>query len=444
MTCKENAAFQLAFCYSVGFGIRSDHEMAQYWVDKGKRELEDLDEEKDEVADFGFYTNEKVKALSLDGVMIMDHVSEYRRPEYDITMVINSYRGEIEDLERAFENDLLVTATLRAVLGNILVGLGHLLEAEILYRELVDFYFASDQHGARHYLTLGCRQHLGYILQEQGRMKEAHRILRDVFTTRKDLLGPDHHETLESGTALASLLFWTKELDEARELLEYVLRARERVLGADHIKTLLTITNLACVYREQALYSQAQELDEQVLAVKQRILGDEAHETINSMANLALTFTSQGLYERAEKLELEVLDKRKRLLGDDHPATFVAKTNLATTYFKQSRLDDAGRLELEALQARQQLFGKSHWRTLQSMSNLLNTYIEQGRMDACEQNMTLLLEASLAKAEPDPGLLPSILENANRMCSLYKESGRLQNLSELEAKVDMLQRQWTT
>ena len=99
MTCKENAAFQLAFCYSVGFGIRSDHEMAQYWVAKGKRELEDLDEEKDEVADSGFYTNETVKDLSLDGMMIMDHVSEYRRPEYDITTVINSYRGEIVDLD---------------------------------------------------------------------------------------------------------------------------------------------------------------------------------------------------------------------------------------------------------------------------------------------------------------------------------------------------------
>ena len=418
--------------------------MAHYWVDKGNRELEDLDEEKDEVADFGFYTNEKVKDLSLDGMMIMDHVGEYRRPEYDIDVVINSYRGEIVDLGRAFDNDLLVTATLRAILANILVGLGHLQDAEILYRELVDFCLASDQHGARHSFTLGCRIHLGHILQEQGRMKESEQILRDVLAIRKNLLGLDHHETLESGTALASLLFWTKELDEARELLEYVLGARQRLLGADHIKTLLTITNLACVYREQALYSRAQQLDEQVLAVKQRILGDEAHETINSMANLALTFASQGLHERAEKLELEVLDNRRRFLGENNPATFVAKTNLATTYFNQSRLDEAERLELEVLQGRQQLFGKSHWLTLQSMNNLLNTYMEQGRMEACEQNMTMLLEESLAKAEPDPRLQPSILEKANRMCSLYKESGRLQSLSKLEAKMDMLQRRSTT
>ena len=44
--------------------------MAQYWVERRKRELEDLDDEKDEVADFGFYTNEKVKAFSLGGMMI--------------------------------------------------------------------------------------------------------------------------------------------------------------------------------------------------------------------------------------------------------------------------------------------------------------------------------------------------------------------------------------
>ena len=78
------------------------------------------------------------------------------------------------------------------------------------------------------------------------------------------------------------------------------------------------------------------------------------------------------------------------------------------------------------------------------MSNLLNTYIEQGRVEACEQTLTLLLEASLAKAEPDPRLRPSILEKANRVCSLYKESGRIQSLSELEANMDMLQRQSTS
>ncbi|KAL9076812.1 MAG: hypothetical protein Q9161_000797 [Pseudevernia consocians] len=395
-TCKKNAAVQLAFCYNVGFGIRSDHEMAQYWVDKSERELEDLEEEKDEVADFLFYNNKRVRELDFEGfTMVMDHVNQYRRADYDLTIVTNAYRGEIVDLDGT--------------------------------------------HGAKHSSTLGSRIKMGHILQEQGRMKEAGQTFREVLATRTDLLGSEHPETLESGTALASLLFWTNELHEARELLESIMEARERLLGAEHLDTLLTITNIACVYREQGLYSRAQQLDEQVWAVKKRVLGDEAHETINSMANLALSFTSQGVYGRAEKLELEVLDKRKRFLGESNPATLVAKTNLAVTYYHQARLDEAEKLELEVFQGRQHVFGKSHWLTLFSMSNLLNTYIEQGRMEICEQSLTLLLQASLAAPEPNARLRSSILANAKRMCSLYKECGRLESLTELEEKMDLLQ-----
>ena len=173
-------------------------------------------------------------------------------------------------------------------------------------------------------------------------------------------------------------------------------------------------------------------------------MGRSTVRSVSTISNRICALNGGGGADWVLKLELEVLDKRRRYLGENNPATFVAKTNLATTYFNQSRLDEAERLELEVLQGRQQVFGKSHWLTLQSMNNLLNTYIEQGRMEDCEHMMTFLLETSLAKAEPDPRLQPSILEKANRLCSVYKESGRLQSLSKLEAKMDMLQRQSTT
>lgn len=414
--------------------------MAQYWTDKCQRELGDLEDEKDEVADFLFYNNERLRNLNVDGfTMIMDHVSEYRRADYDLAIVTNAYRGEIVDLERAFENNLLVTATLRGTLANILVGVGNLQEAEDLYRELLNFYLTREDFGARHSTTLICWTNLGHVVQEQGKMKEAGQILRKVLATRTDLLGSKHPDTLDSGTALASLLFWIKGFQEARELLEPILEARERLLGADHLKTLLTMTNLACIYREQALYDRAQQLDEQVLAVKKRVLGDDAHETINSTANLALSFASQGFYGRAEKLELEVLDKRKRFLGENNPVTLVAKTNLATTYFLQARFDLAEKLEVEVFQGRQQLFGKSHWLTLFSMGNLLKIHIEQGWMEACEQSLTFLLQASLAEPEANPRLRSHILDIARKAGSLYKEWGRLQSLRELEEKMVLLQ-----
>ena len=434
-----NSSFQLAFCYYVGFGIRSDHKLAQYWVNRCERDFEHLEEEKDEVVDFCLYFNKKVTDLGLDGfTMIMDHVSEYRRGDYDLTHVMNAYRGEIEDLERAFENDLLVTMTIRATLANILTEVGDLKEAEVLYNEVVKFCLDSDEHGARHSLTLRSQVNLGHIIQEQGRFTEARQIFREVFAMRTETLGPENPETLESATFLGSLLFWIEDFPEAREIYESVLEIRKKVLGSDHIQTLQTITNLACVYREQGLHDQAQDLDEQVLAIKKRILGDDAHETINSMANLALSFASQGRYEKAEQLEVKVLDKRKMFLGELNPVTLVAKTNLATTYFHQGRLDEAEELELKVFQGRRQVLGESHWLTLSSMNNLLRTYIAQNRIESCEQNLAFLLQASINVREYHPRLRSSTLENAQRVCSLCRESGRLESANEFEEKLKML------
>ena len=430
----------MAFCYHVGFGIRSDQKIAQQWVEKAKRELEDLEDEKDEVVDFCLYSNKRIIKLDLDGfTMVMDHVSEYRRPDYDLPTVTNAYRGEIADLDRAFQNDPLVTATLRAILANILVSAGNLHEAEALYRQLIGFCLASAEHGANHALTLGSLTNLGHVVQEQGRMTEAGQIFRDVLATRTALLGLEHPKTLESGTFLASLLFLTDDLQEARELLEAILEARYRVLGTAHLQTLQTSTNLACVYHALGLHCRAQEMNAKVLAVKKRILGDEAHETINSMANLAMNFTSRGFYDEGETLEQEVLEKRRRFLGEINPVTLVAKTNLAMTYFQQGRLEEAERLEGEVFHTRRRVLGESHSLTLSSMNNLLNTYIEQGRMEACGQSVVFLLRASFELLEPsNRRLRASILENAKRVCARYEERGQLQSLAELEEKMKVL------
>jgi hypothetical protein len=38
-----NAAYQLAFCYKVGFGAPSNKEQSRYWLQKAERPAEDLE-----------------------------------------------------------------------------------------------------------------------------------------------------------------------------------------------------------------------------------------------------------------------------------------------------------------------------------------------------------------------------------------------------------------
>lgn len=376
--CQNSAAFELAFCHYVGFGVRRDHSVAQALLKQSGRKFDELEEEMDEIVDFCLYRNKTVIDLGLDGYsMVMDHVSEYCTPNYDVTSVKNVYRDEIADLGEAFSHDPLITATLRATLANILAQTGELQEAEDLYRDLIRFFLDSTEHGRNHPTTLSCQSNLGYILSEQGKNDEAGTILRKAVADQESLKGKDHPDTLQSAYILSSFLSGIREHAEARPILEHVTEVRKRILSENHTETLKTMNNLACVYCDLEMLDQAEQLHNTVLTTKRNILGKNHYDTLTTMANLAFTYSSQGRFQDAQSLESRVLELRREALGESDPATLTAKGNLASTYFSQGRLEEAARLQREVVDGRQRVLGRSHQLTLLSSNELLRSNLAQ-------------------------------------------------------------------
>jgi tetratricopeptide (TPR) repeat protein len=377
-TCAQRAAFELAFCYHIGLGVERSPQSARYWAHQSGEELETLEDEMDEVIDIFIYQNKKVIELGLNGFsMIMDHVNEYRQADYDLEVVQTTYKREIKDLTVAFEEDPLVTVTLRATLGNILQGAGKFGEAEELYKELISFFDNSPEHGSASPSALTSRHYLANLFREQGRLSEAEELIEAIVNRRKGLFGSQNPDVLDSMATLGSILYDARKLEKATTLFRIVRETSAKVFGDEHPRTLIAMSNLACACRDTGLLHEAEELDLAALTIKKRLLDDglrSHYSTLTSMANLALTYSSQGRWDKAEELETQVIEERSKTLGDQHHATLTARGNLAQTYYNQGRLEEAKLLQEQVLEGRQQVLGNDHPQTLIIIDQLAKTH----------------------------------------------------------------------
>jgi hypothetical protein len=70
-----NIAFQIAFCYKIGFGVESDKTKCDIWLRRSKRIADDLDAEKQDIQQRD-WRNERLRS---EGFLTeLDLISEYR------------------------------------------------------------------------------------------------------------------------------------------------------------------------------------------------------------------------------------------------------------------------------------------------------------------------------------------------------------------------------
>ena len=160
----------------------------------------------------------------------------------------NTWWSQVRD--RAEEDPERLAAA--SNLANSLDSQGKHAEAEEMQREVLAV--RKRVLGAEHPDTLTTASNLASSLSDQGRHAEAEEMEREVLAVLKRVLGADHPDTLITVNNLASYLFRQGKHAEAEEMRRKVLAARmlrevltvqKRVLGADHPDTLITANNLA-------------------------------------------------------------------------------------------------------------------------------------------------------------------------------------------------------
>jgi tetratricopeptide (TPR) repeat protein len=361
-----------------------------------------------------------------------------------LRVLLGERLGEaVKQLEGDAVGDPETVAQLQGLLGNSLLELGHLEEAEVvltkarqareqllgadhpdtlaslnnlaalyqargryddaeaLYKQVIED--SRQKLGADHSLTLASLNNLAELYQARGRYDKAETLCKQVVEGYRQKHGPEHPLALTSLNNLAGLYWARGQYDEAEPLFQQVLEASHHKLDAANPLTLASMNNLAMLYKVSRRYDEAEQLYKQVIEGRRRRLGPDHADTLKSMNNLAGLYLARGRYDEAEPLCQQVLEGRRRKLGPDHADTLKSMNGLAVLYWSRKQLDRSIPLFEETLALRTKKLGPDHPDTLNTLANLGVNYRDAGRRD----DGIRCLEQALATARKRPGPLPA-------------------------------------
>ena len=135
-----------------------------------------------------------------------------------------------------------------SVLGNGLLASEHYEDALSVYESQLSM---QRRLGSSAYSILITQSNLASTYGTLGRLVEASRIQRDVYSGRVKLNGEEHIETLGVGSNYASSLVVLKRFEEAKSVLRRTLPVAQRVLGESHGLTLrMRVIYTDALYRD--------------------------------------------------------------------------------------------------------------------------------------------------------------------------------------------------
>ena len=235
-------AFQLAFCYHIGFGVKSDNNTCHVWLDKSDKQLEDLKAEEKAVQPVRWKSG---RMQGYEGLVWADLIHEYRTQGLK---TLDQAREECErfigDMAQVFGEHHFILLELYTTLGDMLVQLGELSKSKALrmrIREQIE-----KTHGINHPYYVWSTMSVAHSHALLGEWMEAQLLQEEVL---KSAEGTDS-TTVESIKLSLALTLWKQgRWKEAEEMIVQVMEMRKRVFGQEHPSTLTSMTGLASIYR---------------------------------------------------------------------------------------------------------------------------------------------------------------------------------------------------
>jgi tetratricopeptide (TPR) repeat protein len=158
----------------------------------------------------------------------------------ELMMLVLSKAAESAGEE--FEEQPLMEADIRSVIGNTYGSLGKYNEAEPHFVASLSIH--RRVLGDEHRDTLRSISNMGRLLGLQGKYDEAMPYVVEALKTYRRVLGDEDPSTLSSIGNMGGLLSVQGKYDEAMPYLVEALETQRRILGDEHPDTLISIKNL--------------------------------------------------------------------------------------------------------------------------------------------------------------------------------------------------------
>ncbi|KAL5359582.1 hypothetical protein BJX96DRAFT_59790 [Aspergillus floccosus] len=347
--------------------------------------------------------------------------------------------GRYHEAEKLFRNVLniqekkgtkLSVLSAKSWLAGIFKNQGRWKEAEKLLIQVTEGY--KEALGTHHRSYLDSMGTLASTYRQQGEWKKAEELQVEVSDLCVKVLGPEHPSTLANMNDLGSIYWLQGRWMEAEELQKQIVKAYEKTLGSDHPSTLISKSSLSNTYRSWGRLKEAEHLGVQLVEMHRQVLGVDHPSTLTCMANLATVYQNQKQWRKAEELQSEVLRLRSKSLGPEHPDNILAMSRLAVIYRYQKRLDEAEELAGQVVETCKEVLGSSHPTTLYSMGNLGLIYWDQGRRKEAEAWELKVLNIQKQVFGADH---PNTLTGMANLAVTYRYQGKLKEAEALEVRV---------
>ncbi len=221
----------------------------------------------------------------------------------------------------------------------------------------------SRQKGPDDPLVDETRMRLADALINQGRVLDAEPIYREILDRPRAPDGSDSAVVAAAQIGLAAVLLVHNRLDEARPLLErgYQIQVEER--GAEHPWAVEMAHALAVLEAGAGNLELAEAIETSVLAASRRVHGDSHMTTLLARQTLIGIWYEQGRVAEAIAGTREVLDATIAVLGPDHRDSILVQGNLGRMLVDEGRADEGARLLGEAAGRALSVLGESSWLT---------------------------------------------------------------------------------
>lgn len=194
--CLRRTAFQLALCYTLGFGVPADHEKVVYYMASSGKTESDLHVGSQANIGIWIFDLQSRPAKLVDNgiIVIWDFVDDYRRKGLKLTEVLNYHLRKLIDMEKVLGNDSDTVRMLKAVLAKIYALEEDFKNVKRLRRELLQT--SISKFGDQDLDTLYAKKILGVVLLGTGELTEAGGLLHSAFAGISGILGENHLATL--------------------------------------------------------------------------------------------------------------------------------------------------------------------------------------------------------------------------------------------------------
>ena len=334
----ENAYFQLALAYRIGFGVSKSQNKYEFFLSKSMKQPKDIEN-------------------CLEIIRGSTSEPSWWKNKFSFSF-FNAHNPLMDLSQQWLEHGVLDKAE------------------KTLKREIKD---VKETLGAGHDMIGLLKNHLLFALQTKGRWREAEQLSEWILKTSKKMKGENDIVTLKNMGALITTYQYQSKWGKAEALEKILIKKVQEARGDESALALERMSSLAATYYHQKKYVKSEKLQIKTLKLMKKIIGEEHGCTLVGMGDLALVYQAQGKLEAAEIIEVRLLEMMTRYLGEYHADRLTCMCTLAVTYSCQKRYGEAEELCNQALRSRIALSGEEHEDTIKSMDCLASIHWQQGK-----------------------------------------------------------------